>query len=109
MSYRSEEMPILKNAWGGNIALAQETGVLTDQQIIKMTDDELERLAFTSIYERDGIASEEYRRTSDTKMALAQGGYSGEIYRAVARVHQEWEYRKQNKIAPCSRDSYWKK
>lgn len=76
--------------WWTNQALANVNGSLTNDKLLRMTDDELRQLALA-----DGNpTSEQYRRPSTKVEADRQGGAMGEAYVGTHRAYILLEYRK---------------
>lgn len=90
---------------GTNLAIAHENGTLTDEALLKMTDDELAQRAFATVRtneyqgktwkDYDGIRTENYRAPHDRKKAEAQGRNANEIYSAPCRAFILFKKRKE--------------
>lgn len=80
-----------------SVAILHETGKMTDEMLLSMTDKQLEDMCYEKIEvivtprltwrKFDYIRTEKYRRTSDKKKADSQGTEStGEIYSGINRA-----------------------
>ena len=82
-----------KDYWT-NIALDHERGILTNETLMKMTDEQLRNLWINS---NDEVILEEYRRPDNEKIAEKQGGFRNEIYIGVHRAKIILDYREEKK------------
>lgn len=76
--------------WFVNVAVTHSSGSLTNDRLMRMTDDELRRLGENA----DGEPySEKYRRPNDKGFAERQGGTPGQEYDGVHRAYILLRYR----------------
>jgi len=71
-----------KECYWTNIAVDHVNGKMTNEKLLKMSDDELKQLVFLN---KDTVLLEEYIRPNDKDIADQQGGKKGEIYEAPHR------------------------
>ena len=78
--------------WWTNVAVNHINGRLSNETLLKMTDQEL-----TNLVDKEG-GLERYRRPTDRKLAEKQGGYIDEEYDGLHRAHIILMYRRAIKV-----------
>lgn len=91
-----QDTAVHRNSISTNSALAHRDGTLTDETLLLMTDEQLERLAYTA----DGtVSTEHYRAPMIKKKADEQGHSAGSIYLGVHRALLVLDQRRRERIA----------
>jgi len=83
-----------KQKFWTNIALNHENGTLRNEQLLKMTDQELEKICDNGVNK----IGEYYHRPDNKAIAEKQGGSPDDVYLGAHRAQIILDYRREKKI-----------